>query len=72
MNSNAVKPERFDHLHSVYNFTVPLRKSHKRKSSKPNKRSVPELRKQINIELAIQLNQNETKDQTNTTHLTIF
>ena len=24
MNSNIVKPEKFDHLHLVYNFTVPL------------------------------------------------
>ena len=25
MNSNMVKPEKFDHLHLVYNFTVPLK-----------------------------------------------
>ena len=25
MNSNMVKPEKFDHLHLVYHFTVPLR-----------------------------------------------
>ena len=25
MNSNMVKPETFDHLHLVYDFTVPLR-----------------------------------------------
>ena len=24
MNSNMVKPEKFDHLHLVYNFTIPL------------------------------------------------
>ena len=24
MNSNMVKPEKFDHLHLVYHFTVPL------------------------------------------------
>ena len=23
MNSNIVKPEKFDHLHLVYHFTVP-------------------------------------------------
>ena len=26
MNSNMVNPERFDHLHLVYHFTVPLNK----------------------------------------------
>ena len=25
MNSNIVKPEKFDHLHLVYYFTVPLK-----------------------------------------------
>ena len=24
MNSNMVKPEKFDHLHLVYHFTIPL------------------------------------------------
>ena len=26
INSNMVKPEKFDHLHLVYHFTVPLTK----------------------------------------------
>ena len=26
MNSNMLKPEKFDHLHLVYHFTVPLSK----------------------------------------------
>ena len=26
MNSNMVKPEKFDHLHLVYHFTISLRK----------------------------------------------
>ena len=26
MNSNMVKPEKLDHLHLVYHFTVPLKK----------------------------------------------
>ena len=25
MNSDMVKPEKFDHLHLVYHFTVPLK-----------------------------------------------
>ena len=24
MNSNIIQPEKFDHLHLVYHFTVPL------------------------------------------------
>ena len=27
MNSDTAKPEKFDHLHLVYHFTVPLKKS---------------------------------------------
>ena len=27
MNLNMVKPEKFDHLHLVYHFTVPLSSS---------------------------------------------
>ena len=27
MNSNMVKPEKFDHLHLVYHFTIPLKKT---------------------------------------------
>ena len=27
MNSNMVKPEKFGHLHLVYHFTVPLKKT---------------------------------------------
>ena len=29
MNSNIVKPEKFEHLHLVYHFTVPLNSNHK-------------------------------------------
>ena len=42
MNSNIVKPEKFDHLHLVYHFTVPLNRTdvsfHKHVNKKHGKR----------------------------------
>ena len=31
VNSNMVKPEKFDYFHLVYHFTVPLREASKKK-----------------------------------------